>query len=42
MPGRPKSFLKSELLNRYVFNQNLNAFKFDGLINEFEAVRCHR
>jgi hypothetical protein len=35
-PGRPKSFLKSELLNHYVFNQNINAFKFDGLITNLK------
>ncbi|MCP4611718.1 MAG: hypothetical protein GY845_23660 [Planctomycetes bacterium] len=32
-PGVPKYYLRGELLNHYLFNQKLNSFKFDNLID---------
>ncbi len=36
-PGLPKEYLKEELLDHYVFNQKLNAFKFDNLIKNLKG-----
>lgn len=30
-PGIPEEYLKQEIVNRYVFNQKLNSFKYDNL-----------